>query len=138
MKRPNNKNLIVNIVLGIMAVVCVICAVKFLNEVSWTFQQTIAEPDILWVYIDHGNYDTLSDAVDRNRAYGVEETKEYTECYAIADYYQAALMYKVKTSLGKTQEAEKYKEQMDKCVEKLGDFMFVVEDIDEILAGTKG
>ena len=124
------KKLVTNIILSILTVIFVILLVGFIYEMSEIGYRYEEDANQIWYRIEDGRYADVVSVVERNRGIGVEETPELQECYAIADYYQAASLYKVKMAVGDLEAAEKNKKLMKKKRYYFEQVSFVFDDID--------
>ena len=124
------KKWVSNIILSILTIIFVILLAGFISEMSDMGYRYKEDANQMWYRIEDGKYADLVNVVERNRGIGVEETSDLQECYAIADYYQAASLYKVKMAVGDLEAAEKYKKLMNKKRYYFEQVSFVFDDID--------
>ncbi len=82
------------------------------------------------------NYADMIHSRHYNIAAGLTEDKkpEFTEYYALSEYYENAFLYKVYDAKGYTQRAEKSKSIMDEALDKAGDLKIMADKIDKNLS----
>ena len=133
----NKKNILLNIVIVILTIVLFILlgtlAVQTVPHDGRLYSSETAET--LTRYVDRQSYNYLVQARHCNEMLGIfsKDGNAYTVPYAASDYYEAALNYKGCSQAGDTDGAAKYKERMDKAKDRLGQYTYIADDIDEFL-----
>lgn len=128
------KEWIANGALIALSLLLVLSIIMLITEMRYSFTSYNRDADELWWYVNNGNYVELVAARNSNEAAGVFETNELSEIYAIADYFEAASMYKVAFYKNDTADMEKYITQMDEAYMKMGDVNYLAEEINEKLS----
>lgn len=118
------------IVLSIMLVINLVVFVSELSDMNYSYERTENE---LWQDVSCENYIYLFQRTWMNRVIGVKETEGLKQCYAIADYFEAASLYKVAEYTGNAANKEKYAKIMEEKLLYFDDIMYVAEDINEKL-----
>ena len=127
------KDLIVNavlIVLSIAFVINIFVAGNLILEMNYTY--TWKEDDF-WYAIEEGKYGDLIRETWANRFNNVRETEGLKQCYGVAEYCEAAALYKVAMHTGDIEKQEKYAAIMEKNIDYFYDIMYIAEDIHEKL-----
>ena len=65
-----------------------------------------------------------------NEAKGVYKTSELKQCYAVADYFEAASLYKAAVYKGDTEAMKQYLLRMEEAYVLFDDISYVAEEID--------
>lgn len=129
---PKNKikNLIANIVLVVLSIALVVnvaIAIGIVNDMNRIY---VVDEDDFWYYISEGRYTEMVTNTWQNRAYEVDtEGTTLEQCYAVAEYFEAASLYKVAEELGNEEDKAKYKAIMEDKLTHMGDILYVAEDI---------
>lgn len=132
-KNTRVKEIIANVALIALSVILGLSLIGLLAEVRWVgFDYSHDESD-LWYYIDKEYYAQLVDYKWENEALGVEKTEELEQCYAVADYFEAASYYKAALYQNDTEKMKKYAAAMQEAYSKLDDVAYLAENIDEKL-----
>lgn len=123
------KELIANgimIILSIGLVINVCIAISVIGDMNYSWER---EEDSFWYSINDGNYASLIDDTWTNRFSDIKETDGLEQCYAVAEYFEAASLYKAADYTGDTQKKEKYAKIMEEKLAYFGDIMYIAEDI---------
>lgn len=129
----NIKNLVTNgIIIALSAIFVLLSIVAIAEAKSMEYTWTRDEDDF-WYSISEGNYEDIIESVYHNRNQEIPMTPGLQQCYAVADYFEAASLYKVAVSEGDEADIKKYKAIMDESLPYLDDIMYVVEDINQKL-----
>lgn len=135
LKQPEKglKDMIAN---GILIVLSIGLAVNILVVLNSVYENgktwTRSEKDI-WYSISYGNYRYLIDDMWENRFSGAKETEGLKQCYAVAEYLEAAMLYKASDYTDKTEKKEKYENIMKEKLAYFDDILYIAEDINEQL-----
>ena len=123
------KELIANgvmIVLSIALVINVCVAISVIGDMNYSWAR---KEDNFWYSIDDGNYAPLLADAWTNRFSDVKETKGLEQCYAVAEYFEAASLYKAAEYTGNAEKKEKYAKIMEEKLAYFDDIMYIAEDI---------
>lgn len=129
----NKKYMLVNVILTVMVVVAVIAFISFVSQLFSCSRDYVRSDESLWYSVESGDYSDLVIATEEIRNRNIKTTDLYEQCFSVADYFDAASHYKVKSELGKTEEALEYRRKMEEAAEKLKDHQDVVDDINDKL-----
>lgn len=138
MSRQNNvfyqksggiKDWIANAIIVLLSICFVILALVAVAEVADMNYSWAREEDEFWRYISDGNYSDIVKDVYHNENEGVKPTPGLEQCYAVANYFHAASLYKVAVNVGDTKDMEKYSAVMEECLTYMDDVSYIVEDI---------
>ena len=127
------KNLIANVVIIVLTVIFVLLffvAIAEMKDVDYTWTR---DEDDFWYYISDGQYQELIESFYHNQNEGVRETEELKQCYAVAEYFEAASFYRVALSVNDQEDIEKYKAIMEECLLEMDDIAYVAEEINQKL-----
>jgi len=127
------KEWIANGALIVLSLALVLSIIMLITEMSYSFRSYNRDADDLWWYVNNGNYVELVTARNSNEAAGVFETNELSEIYAVADYFEAASLYKVAVFKNDTADMDKYLTEMGKAYIEMNDINYLAEDINEKL-----
>lgn len=89
--------------------------------------------DILYYRLEEGNYAQLANLTWQNRMYGREDDEDSQEYYAVADYYEAAVQYRICKESGDSGGAADWYGKMADAESRMGVFMAEKEKINRIL-----
>lgn len=79
------------------------------------------------------NYAMLAEMTWKNRTYGKGEDADSQEYYAVADYYEAAILYHLYLESGDADRTEKWLAKMEDAESRLGVFKAEKQKIDQML-----
>lgn len=82
--------------------------------------------------IKDGRYTDLLQFRDKNREENVKATAEMEECYAVADYYQATLLYHTYLETGDTGRQNEARTDMEDAASRMGVFSYCAGEIDAL------
>lgn len=123
---------------GMIVVLCLVLlaqgAAFFISLAEYGQVYTADEASLIRMVSD-GQYDTLVENVYRNEAYGVQATGNMEQLYAVAYYYEAAMLYLAHQSAGNEEEAERCYEKMQEYEAQMVPFDFAKDEIWEFLGG---
>lgn len=123
------KDWIANAIIVLLSISFVIFALVAVAEVADRNYSWERDENEFWRYIADGNYSDIVQYVYHNENEGVKPTPGLEQCYAVANYFQAASLYKVAVNVGDTEDMEKYSAMMEECLTYMDDIEYVVEDI---------
>lgn len=131
----DNKSL--NIINTILVIILVIMFVVFGVNIMKKGYTYIAEPADILRDINDSQYDDAIYYVNENRAngVGVDDNPEYKEPYAIVDYLQASLDYKMYLDSGDSRKAADSKAKMDEAFANMGKLKYKAAEIDKMIKG---
>lgn len=124
------KNLIMNIVIIVLAIVMVISLYFAITEFYDVFHMYQNSENSFMYTMEDGNYARLVEMYHDNVGTDGKEKESFRECYGVAKYYESAFFYEMYRETGDTVRAENYKETMDAAEAQLGELTFLKEDID--------
>lgn len=125
------KDRIASLVIVIECVVLIFSSVELIRN-STSIHMRVNDAKQLLSTVERQEYALLADYVAANRAMGVDSA-EYTDVYAVADYYCDGLRYKGCLASGDMTRADEYHESMLRDIEHMGELRYVVEKIDSVL-----
>lgn len=136
-QQKDNRNRLINIACNI--VIVVLCIVLFGQGV--VFVQRLADyrtdyytqEDTLRNQVRHKMYIALLDAVCRNEAKEIPVEGDMEQLYAVAHYYEQAMIYNAYVQSGDAQAAAPHYDRMKEYESRMGEYDFVAEEIQEIL-----
>ncbi len=132
MNKVKNKVLsIVIVILTIVLFVTVIVTIARLRQTSYHYSSSVK---MMVNELSRGDYENLVRDYTHNLEEGItaEKNREYTEIYAVAEYYIQASRVKVYMECGYNDELAKSKAIMEECLAKMGDIAYYAEQIDEL------
>ena len=97
------------------------------NDSSYTFDESS-----LVYAIKDGRYTDLIRYCDKNRTEKVKVTEEIAECYAVADYYQATLLYYTYLERGEVQRQSEAQEVRKDAASRMGALSDYAGEIDTL------
>ena len=133
MKVTDVKKLIVDgimVMLSIFLVINLFVAFVSLGDMNLSYDAT---SNSFWYWMEDGRYTEMVQRTWWNRFEGVKETEEYEQCYAVAEYFEAASLYKVAEYKKDVEKQEKYSKIMEEKLAYLHDIMYIAEDINNKL-----
>lgn len=137
MKEGFKKNLILNIIIIVLSVMLFLLTVTFLIEtVDYQRSYKVTEGDMI-NYVRYQEYDVLVECMYSNEANGIKPTGDMEELYAVALYYENAVLYQAYQVSGNADEAQKKYNRMKECEGQMGDFAFAKEEIWNLLGITE-
>lgn len=94
------------------------------REVSDALDTYTADEESLLYMLQDARYGDLVENTVQNRSLDVKATDTMLECYAVADYYQAAFNYKVAEAENKAEQKERWREKMEDAVGRMGSLSY--------------
>ncbi len=135
-KVKDKKSSLLNIIIIVLTVILFFLLVTFIVQTAPRansyYQESSAEDLIR--RMNYSGYQRMLESVYENRVLGVTEAEkpELTVPYAIADYYEAAFIYKG-YSKAKASGADVYLQTMNDAKSKMGEYAYIADEIDEEL-----
>lgn len=127
------KNLVANVVIVALSVFFVLLFFIAIAEIKDVDYAWTRDEDDFWYYISDGQYQELTEAVYHNQNEGVRETEGLKQCYAVAEYFEAASFYKVAIYVNDKEDMVKYKDIMEECLTNMDDIAYIAEEINQKL-----
>lgn len=124
------KDLAANIVLVLLSITLVIGVITLCSELRYINSHREQDANSFWWNYDSGRYVDNIKYMYENKINDVRENTELTQCYAVAEYFEAASLYKAYVIKGNADKAQKYLEVMAKAYSEMGDVSYLAEDID--------
>lgn len=142
-RRPRNKvkksgsERLFGFATTVLSVMLVILTIVFVSVVFKSRQPYITEADEILRLEKRADYGYAITSVYENRANGVDENTDpdYIEGYAVVDYYQAEVEYKMSIEAGNSSKAAAAKAKMNDAYQKMGNMQFKASEIDEMIMG---
>jgi len=127
------KELVANgimIVLSVLLVINLCISVTVIADINYSWTN---DEERFWYRINDGDYAQLVEYTWLNRFGGIRETDGLKQCYAVAEYFEAASLYKVAEYMGNIKDKDKYAKIMEEKLVYFDDIMYIAEDINEKL-----
>ena len=118
------------IVLSIGLVINICVAISVIGDMNYSYAK---KEESFWYDIEQGRYAGLISDTWDNRFSDVEETEGFKQCYAVAEYFEAAALYKTADYTGNPERKEKYAKIMEEKLDYFYDIMYIAEEINEKL-----
>lgn len=115
----------------ILTVFTVFLLLRALWEIYDSGYHSEYSEDSMLYSIQSGFYQELPGKRSANEAYGVKATEGMLECYAVADYYEAAVWYYGARQNADTQRADNAWEDMQDAVDRMGALSYCAQEIDQ-------
>lgn len=131
--KKNIKDFVMDSILIVLSIVLAINLLVALNQLLNMGSTYTHDEDDFWRDIDSGCYSGLIEETWHNRFCDVHETEGLKQCYGVAEYFEAAALYKVALHVGNEEMKEKYSAIMEKNIDYFYDIMYIAEDIHEKL-----
>lgn len=123
------KDLIANVIMIVLSIGLVInlcLAIGVIGDMNYSWAK---DEDSFWYSINDGNYAQLIGNTWTNRFSDIRETDGLEQCYAVAEYFEAASLYKAADYTGDMEKKEKYAKIMEEKLAYFDDIMYIAEDI---------
>lgn len=127
------KNMITNVIIGILCLVLLVASFAFVKELSYYGNSYTIEEDSFLYALKDEDYVRLVEYWKRNEAAGVRVTENLGECYAVAEYYEAASLYKAYKQMGNKAQTALYKGKMEDAVSRMGALSYTGKNINKRL-----
>lgn len=132
-KGISRKNLLLDGIVILLCVILFVQAVTFIREASDYLKPPEIDEGTLIQEVNVRQYERLVENVYRNEALGVPVEGDMAEIYAVAYYYEAAMLYNAHKKAGNEPQAEEKYTQMQMYEEQMGTYAFAKEEIWEFL-----
>ena len=128
-----SKKIILNAIIVFLCLIFVIVSGVFISQmVDYNRSYHPDESSFLYACQEQ-DYVRMVNMMHRNLAAGVKSSDTMEECYAVAEYYEAATYYRAYFIAGNHDKAMKKKQIMDEKAALMGDLFYVAEDINKKL-----
>ncbi len=124
------KEAIANLLLILLSIVLVISLGALISELRIVNRKYTREAQDFWRAIEYENYSDMVTMKWNNEAIGVHKNAELKQCYAVADYFEAASLYKAAAFEKNTEDMQKYETRMNEAYRLLDDVSYVAGEID--------
>lgn len=127
------RDALLNVLMVVLCVVLLIQIVFFVvNLADYQKVYTADEASLISMVSDR-QYDTLLENVYRNEAYGAQKTGDMEQLYAVAYYYEAAMLYHAHRSAGNDALAGQSYDTMQEYENLMGEYAFARDEIWDFL-----
>jgi len=120
----------VMIALSIWLVIMGSVLLSEMKDMNYSYSHSASD---FWYAIEDGRYSSIVEKRWKNEYSKEQPEGEMGQCYAIADYFEAASLYKVAEAKKDTVNSEKYMNIMLEKYKAFGDVSYVAEDIKQKL-----
>ncbi|MBQ0004324.1 MAG: hypothetical protein KBS68_00495 [Clostridiales bacterium] len=136
-KKKSGEERLFGFVTTVLSLILVILICVFIHAVMQSHDPYLADAEELLRTINSGNYESAISMVHENRANGVDETtdSDFIQPYAVVDYLQAELDYRMSIEAGESAKAASSKVRMNEAYKKMGDMQFKAKEIDRMIIG---
>lgn len=126
---------IANIIIVVLSVVLLITASILGSRLNRKRYRTVDTVSSMMYEIKASRYPALVNSWKSNLKYGytLDEYPAYEEVYAVAEYFDTGIRYRVYKEMGYTDKAEKAHQIMMDDVEKMADLDFTISEMNEII-----
>lgn len=98
-------------------------------EFAYSNEPYIADEWSMLNSLEYDEYASLIREVNQNRILDVT-SPTYEECYAVVDYFEAAIFYKAYGKTGREQDAAVQKQAMEESMTRMGELEYLAQRID--------
>lgn len=137
MKEGFKKNLILNIIIIVLCIILFFMTLTFMAEVADYQRVYKMGEESLINCVRYQDYDSLVEYMYRNEARGEAVSGDMEKLYAVAHYYENAVLYQAYKKAGNQNEAQRKYEKMEEYKEWMGEYSFAEEDITQLLGITE-
>lgn len=124
---------ITNIAIGVLSFLFILFTGIGIFEMAQSAKEyTISEDTMLYALQD-GRYSALIEYYHQNQAMDPKPTKTMEECYAIAQYYEASIDYKLAIQENDAELQEEAKEKRNLALKGMGELSYAGDEIDALL-----
>ena len=114
----------------VLAVIMMVLAFNLIFNIR-DYSSWQANDETSFLYrIQYQEFNRMSYMVDNNRMHHVKETDGLKECYAISDYYTAAVYERAYAICGNPEQERKYEARMEKALSEMCTISQTAELID--------
>ena len=142
MEKPmNNKTrtrkqsavlMVMNVVIVILCVGTFLCGIRLIREIRFASGEKY-NAETMENFIRYDSYDILSQYYHINQVQNVKADANMKECYGVAKYYDAAVMYKAYETVGDENRAASEKQAMDAAYQEMGEWRITADTINKPL-----
>lgn len=128
-------NHLYGIIIFILCLILVVMSIIIVRELTEPASHFEYEGDYLLHEFQRGEYGDTVLSAKRAIVQGKtpEMSNDYKVAFTILEYFEAASYYKGHLNAGDKEGAEQYKQKMQAAHDKLGEFEFMAEEVDEYL-----
>ena len=127
------KEWIANGAMIVLSISLVIIGLVLISEMRYMNYSYSYNDSDFWYSIEDGRYASIVEMRWKNEYSKEQPEGEMEQCYAIADYFEAASLYKVAMAKEDAVASEKYLDIMQEKYKIFEDVSFVAEDINQKL-----
>ncbi len=132
------RDVLLNIIMSVLCFILIVQCFLFIVRLRDYQRVYTADESALISQLTYQEYDMLMDYVYRNEARNVPVTGDMAKIYAVAHYYEAAMLAHAHQTAGNSQPAQQRRAQMQEYEKQMGEYDFVKEEIREILGAEEG
>ena len=136
MKRVNKKPGVLPRLLdiGIILLTCIITIeIMFIADDTFGISSNGKGAVVFLQYIQQQDYEKCLHYYYANEAAGIKPDADLQECYAVAQYYEAAYQHQIYVQQGRAAQAQQAMERMEDAASGMGELALVRDRIDRIL-----
>lgn len=133
--RIQRQDFVIFIMNAVIVVLCILLffAVIFMTkELKYAFSSYYSVDNMVYA-VEYGQYEQLVERYHTNTEEGTKVNKEQKEYFGVAQYFEAAYMYKTFEVVGDSWRAAREKAKMEQAYEEMGSWNIVKKDIHEKL-----
>lgn len=123
---------VMNVVIVILCIGIFLCGIRLIREIRFANDEKY-DAEAMENCIRYDNYDSLSQYYHMNQVQNVKADADMKECYGVAKYYEAAVMYKAYQTVGDENRAVSEKEAMDAAYQEMGEWDITADTINKRL-----
>ena len=125
--------IITNILIGILSFVLVCTIALCITAIRDDLSVYVRDEDSLLYNLEMGDYSYLVKSAFDDQITETKPSQAKKECYAVAEYYVAAIDYRLALLKNDSQLQKEAEEAMAEAAEAMGDLSYAKEEIDEFL-----
>lgn len=123
---------VMNVVIVLLCIGIFLCGFRLIREIQYSNDEKY-DAEAMENCIRYDNYDSLSQYYHMNQVQNVKADADMKECYGVAKYYEAAVMYKAYQAVGDENRAVSEKEAMDAAYQEMGEWQITADTINKQL-----
>lgn len=123
---------VMNVVIVILCIGIFLCVIRLIREIQYSNDEKY-DAKAMENCIRYDNYDSLSQYYHTNQVQNVKADADMKECYGVAKYYEAAVMYKAYQAVGDENRVVSEKEAMDAAYQEMGEWKITADTINKQL-----
>lgn len=123
---------VMNVVIVILCIGIFLCGIRLIREIRFANDEKY-DAEAMENCIRYDNYDSLSQYYHMNQVQNVKADADMKECYGVAKYYEAAVMYKAYQTVGNEKRVASEKEAMDAAYQEMGEWDITADTINKQL-----